>query len=242
MLLEHLRGELENRSRKNPRYSVRAFARSLRIDSSTLSALLNGKRPVTAQTAKRILEELDIDPSLKNHILLSTIKANEKRADNFLLVPNDALELIGGWEHYAILSLLEVSGFKATATAIANRLNISTGVAISALKRLEKLEMVKRGKHCWSSAGKQLETTTDVPSFALRKANREYIEKALSSLEQHSVDERDISGITMAISTRKLPEAKRIIREFRQSLSQFLESGEKNEVYRLNVQLFPLKK
>ena len=69
MLIDHLKEEFETRSRKNPNYSLRAFAQSLRIDSSTLSALLRGKRPLSAKTAKRILEELEIEPATKNKLL-----------------------------------------------------------------------------------------------------------------------------------------------------------------------------
>ena len=38
--LEYLQGMLEQRSRKNARYSLRSFARDLGIDAGTLSTLL----------------------------------------------------------------------------------------------------------------------------------------------------------------------------------------------------------
>ena len=64
--------------------------------------------------------------------------------------------------------------------------------------------------------------------------------KAIDSLEKDPIDVRDMSGITMAISTRKLPEARKLIMDFRRKLCAFLEDGHKDAVYRLNVQLFPL--
>ena len=36
--------------------------------------------------------------------------------------------------------------------------------------------------------------------------------------------------------------AKKLIQEFRKSLAELLETGKKEEVYRLNIQLYPLKK
>ena len=44
----------------------------------------------------------------------------------------------------------------------------------------------------------------------------------------------------MAISTAKLSEARKLIMDFRRKLCAFLEDGQRDAVYRLNVQLFPL--
>lgn len=83
-------------------------------------------------------------------------------------------------------------------------------------------------------------TPANIPNAALRETLRQCILKALESLEKHSVTKRDMSGITMAVSVERLPEARRMIQEFRRNLSTFLEDGPKDSVYRLNVQLFPL--
>jgi len=45
--------------------------------------------------------------------------------------------------------------------------------------------------------------------------------------------------MTMAIDPKNLPEAKKLIREFRKNLSVLLEEGTKTEVYDLNIQLLP---
>src|SRR5947209_9956192 len=60
-----LRVELARRCAKNPRYSLRAFARSLEIDHATLSQLLRGRRQVTRAAILRLgrrlgLEEADL--------------------------------------------------------------------------------------------------------------------------------------------------------------------------------------
>jgi hypothetical protein len=48
--------------------------------------------------------------------------------------------------------------------------------------------------------------------------------------------------MTMAIDPRKLPLAKTLIREFRFRLAELLETGNRTEVYNLNVQLVPVTK
>jgi transcriptional regulator with XRE-family HTH domain len=46
--------EFNRRKRTNPRYSLRAFARSVKLEHSTLSQLLRGKRTVTWRSISRI--------------------------------------------------------------------------------------------------------------------------------------------------------------------------------------------
>lgn len=49
-----LQNELARRKKINPRYSLRAFARSVAIEHSTLSQLLRGKRPLTWKSIRGI--------------------------------------------------------------------------------------------------------------------------------------------------------------------------------------------
>lgn len=49
-----LETEFARRRRVNPRYSLRAFARSVEIEHSTLSQLLRGKRAMTWKSIRKI--------------------------------------------------------------------------------------------------------------------------------------------------------------------------------------------
>ena len=100
--------------------------------------------------------------------------------------------------------------------------------------------LVQRDDGQWRASGEALCTTTDVADISIRKAHFESLELARMSLERDAIDERDFSHITMAIDKKRIPEAKRRIREFRRSLCEFLEGGDKEKVYRLNVQIFPM--
>ncbi len=89
---------------------------------------------------------------------------------------------------------------------------------------------------------KNVTTTHDVQSAALQLSHKQNLELAALALDEVAIEHRDITSITMAIDAKKLPLAKAMIKNFRRQLSEFLESGNKNEVYNLNVQLFPLTK
>lgn len=51
---EYLMMIFNERKDKNPRYSLRAFARSLGVSSGQLSEILSGKRPLSHKLARRI--------------------------------------------------------------------------------------------------------------------------------------------------------------------------------------------
>ncbi|RZA06760.1 MAG: TIGR02147 family protein [Proteobacteria bacterium] len=242
MLIDHLQKTFAERSRRNPQYSLRSFARALEIDSSTLSALLRRKRPLTAKQAQKLIGALDIqDPALAQNLLLGTISSSDAapaQAYNELAI--EAAEVISSWEHYAILHLLELDNFRGTARNISSRLNIPLGVVMECLARCEKLSLVQVEEGVWKVLTRNIAVVPNVPNQALKELHKQYIQMAMNSLDNVSREKRDVSGITMSVCSKKLPEASRMIQDFRRNLSAFLESCPRDSVYRLNIQLFPL--
>ena len=126
---------------------------------------------------------------------------------------------------------------------IASTLGISYAEAKSAVSRLERLGLIKKdqsGK--WKNLSNGL-TTTNNPftTSAFRKLQRQVLERALIKLEEIPLSHRDQSSMTMAIDTRKIPEAKNLIKEFRRKLLRVLGDGKSlDEVYHLSVSLYPI--
>lgn len=56
----YLRHELARRQRRNPGYSLRAFARDLGCDNATVSQWMREKRPVSDEALSRLCERLGI--------------------------------------------------------------------------------------------------------------------------------------------------------------------------------------
>ena len=234
---------------KNPAFSVRAFARQLKIGPAALSEILNGKRQVSRPFAERLAERLCLDPIERAKILDAfPDRARRKpgvnaRAARMLQLDMDHFRIISDWYHFGILSLAETAGFRDEPAWIAARLGIAIRDAESALDRLERLDLLRRlPQGRLVPTGVQYTTSDDISNLSLRKAHAQNLELARVSLETDPVDARDFTAITMAIDPAKLPEAKRRIREFRNELCAFLESGDKTEVYKLSVQMIPLSK
>ena len=58
-----LQQEFFQRQRRNPRYSLRAFARDLELSPSTLSEILNGRHRPQAATIGKICQRLSLAPA-----------------------------------------------------------------------------------------------------------------------------------------------------------------------------------
>jgi transcriptional regulator with XRE-family HTH domain len=237
---------------RNPSYSQRAFARKAGLSSSAVSEILNGKRRISPRLAERVLTRLELAPDViqgvvralgaggapGGHATDETPKARRER-----VLDMDAYHLVADWYHFAILSLAETRGFKSSPAWIARRLGLRPAVAQAAIDRLVRLGMLKRSpRGVLSVTGEQYATSDGVVNASLRRSNAEDLELARRSLEEDPYEDRDFATMTMAIDPAKLPEARRLLREFRDRLCVYLEADRKTEVYKFCAQLIPLSK
>jgi uncharacterized protein (TIGR02147 family) len=243
--------ELLGLQSKNSRYSMRAYSKKVGIPQSAISEIIGKRRKVTAKMALKIMTGLTVPPetvsevlgNFKNQISLIEPKTNSL-SRKFQPLNMDQFHAISEWYHFAILSLAETKTFKSDPAWIAKRLGISKVQAMNAVSRLLRLEMLiadpKTKK--LKATGIQYQIDPGVATAALKKACRENIELSSDALEATRFDERDFTAITLCFDPEKIPEAKRMIKIFRNKFSQQMESGQKKEVYKLCIQLFPLTK
>lgn len=123
-----LRAELGRRCAKNPRYSLRAFARSLGVDHSTLSQLLRGRRPLTPAAVKRLGRKLGLDEAALSGF------ASERRSE--------AQAVLEDGTHQAILALVGTEGFRADVRFVARALGIDADAVNVAVQRLSALGLL----------------------------------------------------------------------------------------------------
>jgi uncharacterized protein (TIGR02147 family) len=255
-----IREELDQRLRKNARYSLRSFSRALDIDAGTLSRILGGKKIPTPDLSKKILSHLGLNPKEEKLFLLSMAQAYEdngvqrKKSQVKAILKNqstpiqerdltpEVFRIISDWHHYAILQLMQVEGFKSDARWIATQLGIQEMEVLSAISRLKELEMVEEVKGKLTRTAVRL-TTGDLATTtpALRKRIKQITEKSLHSLENDPIAQRNHSTITMAIDPEQIPLAKEMIQEFMDQLCKTLQP-KKKKVYELQINLFPLQR
>lgn len=73
-----LRDKFEKRKMANPRYSLRAFARDIRISPSRLSEILNGKQGLSESGAEKISSALGMEGEEKARFILQVVAEDSR--------------------------------------------------------------------------------------------------------------------------------------------------------------------
>jgi uncharacterized protein (TIGR02147 family) len=253
----YLQNELIERTRRNPKYSLRAFAKFLGAQPGFVSKILLGQRSVTLTTIKRFGLRLGLNPREIDSFetALIDLKAQKKNgvaslseglAENYKNLAMDHFQIISDWYHFAILQLTAIEHFQPNSKWISKALGITTSEVNAAIERLQRLELLEITDSGEWIVHEGLQTTTlnhEFSTAAFRKLQKQILEMAILSLENEPIERRNQTAMTMAIDSSRLPKAIEMITQFRRSLSRFLESGEKKDhVYHLSVSLYPVTK
>jgi uncharacterized protein (TIGR02147 family) len=259
---EIIHQELAARTGRNPAYSLRAFAKGIGVSPGTLSQILNGKRVPSVRLTKKLIQTLGLNPKETLAFLHSVATAHRGRtlqrksrffhgfqmsvpepADDAKELSLELFQVISDWYHYAIMMLVETEDARLEPRWIAAQLGIGITEATLALNRLLKLGLLKRVNGRLKADGAYL-TTADknLTTPALRKHQRQILEKALASLDNDPLEVRSSNSLTMAIDPDRLPKAKLMIEKFNRELCAYLEGGKRKRVYQLSVNLFPMQK
>ena len=75
-----IRRDLENRKLRNPRFSLRAYSRFLKIDAAAMSRILNGKQDLSVKACRDVLARLTDDPAERHRLLESVLDSRKAAA------------------------------------------------------------------------------------------------------------------------------------------------------------------
>jgi uncharacterized protein (TIGR02147 family) len=245
-----LRTHLLIAQNKNPKFSLRSYSRKVGIHAGALSSIMNGKRNVSREMAEKITRKLLVDPQERSDLLklfpekrkyrnTDEMKINED--EKYLQIEASSFKLMAEWEHFAVLSLLKTIDFKYDYEWIGDRLGVSAYRAQDVVERLLSLGfLIETEKAELKRVHAKIRSSDETVNLSVKKCHEENLDLAKESLHREGIEERDFTSITMAIDPEKMSKAKEMIRKFQDELSTVLEAGQKKEVYRLSVQLFPL--
>jgi uncharacterized protein (TIGR02147 family) len=151
----------------------------------------------------------------------------------------EEFEPISEWYCDAILCLLKIPGSKFESDWIAKRLGISRAEASETIARLKKLGLVVRVNRQWKPV--PVMPTGTHTTAAIRKYHRQFLAKALESLENDPFHTRSFASAIVAVNPEVFPYARQRIEKFCRELNEELESmATPSEVYKLMIQFFPI--
>lgn len=250
-----LERDYKNRMRKNPSFSLRSYARFLGLPATVLSEVFRQKRSLPLNRCEAIVHRIGLNDK-ERKLFIESVRLSKSRLSRLAnlrtVLPPVVLSqragdreyrILAEWEYYAVLALLDTGSFDQDGSQVAQKLGISRIRARTVLRELREAGLIRVNDHdVLEKVVGRVMSTQDIPSEALRQSHRETLKMAIERLETEPVDRRFYSSSTIPINPSRIPEAKKLMREFRQKLSALLESEPKTEVYQLAFQLFPIVK
>ena len=160
------------------------------------------------------------------------------------IIEGDSFRYFESWKNPVLRELApSMPGAKPLALARACRPEITAAEVTESLNFLIKADLLKKDKD-----GNYTRTETgittgpmDVTPVAVRSMHRQMGQFALEAIEGVPQNERHFSGLTLGITQEAYTEIVQKIAEFRKEIIAIAtRSTETEEVYRLNVQFFPM--
>jgi len=238
---QFLQEELATRCARNPRYSLRAFARYLKLDHSTLSQLLRGRRRFTARTVERIAGRLSLAPAvITQFVELERTPPESWAARELRQLSRDASRSLAEWHHPAILELTRLVSFRPDVRWIARVLDLSVddvNVAVTRLARLGLLDM--QSPTTWADKAGNAEARLDGQSVPTVSALAGRARALTGSKGGHPAHYSATTVAVSGLTSRRVAER---VEQFRHEIGQVLESveAERDHVYRLELAFFPV--
>lgn len=228
---------------RNGSFSLRMFARRLGIQAPVVSEVMNGKRLISRKLAEKILLALKVD-EVEKHSLLSHFPEKQVRdkKSNKALLDAESFRVISDWWYMAILSLAETPDCQANPSWIAERFNITTEQAQEAIHTLERLSLLTICEGRLVSSGKYLRFSSSIPDDSIRKHHRQGLDLAYLALADIELEFRDFGSMTFKADPQLLEVARKKLRAARTEISALMNTPNASQVYRLQMQLFPLTK
>lgn len=257
----YLRDFRDYQAKHQPGFSVRNFSRRAEIKAPTyLNLVIEGKRNLKADTVNKFLRALQLSGRESRYfetLVLFNQAGNEKDRDLYLqrlveLKPQIKLTSLKK-DQYAfykfkyfltIHQMAYLKDFRPDPEWIAARVEppLKPSVVAFALEALQRLKLLIQRDGKLQPAEVSFATPAEVSSIEIKQYHRNMVSDAKEALFEFDKEVRDFSSLTIPVPLSVLPEFKKRIQDFREEINDWLnrKESEAEEVFQMNVQLFPL--
>lgn len=260
---DYLKNELDRRMTLKPSYSMRAFARDIKVPVSRLSELLSGKAGISLSRVEIIIGCLKLSEGeaqfVKDIALLefsrsATIKNQALKRVSILKKPAPQItaqdfEEISDWYYFAILALLSKVEVKADVDVMAQQIGIKPSLCEFAMQRLLRKGFVFEESGLWKAHDKSMSVIGE-PKESIQKFHKQFIAESTQAFENSLFTEREFSSTFMMLTEDEIQFLRKKIREavsetFSSINEKRLHKSEGTQtsykLYGLGVQLFPIQ-
>lgn len=248
-----LRERFRAAARRNPRFSLRSFARQLGVDHSTLSQILRNRRVLSPRTIEAIGRRIGLTDEVIQHYKEGIARTSHQRRTGAKGLPDanvqrfqvdfDTFQLLSGWQHQAILELTHTRDFRADSRWIAQRLKLpiaDINIALQRLLRLGLLEMKSESEWLDKSGDAEFHTK-DLTVTAANRIDQEVHRLAFEAAGEVRAESRIQAGMIIAVNSKKIPALRKLAEEFIDEARALLSVDDRtDDVYQVEVSMFPL--
>lgn len=166
-------------------------------------------------------------------------------ANKIRVVDEDAFEYYESWKNPVVRELAPMMpGSMPGEIAKACTQEVSALEVRNSLKFLEKAGFLKQtAENVYEQTEKSVTGSKEAFPFAIRMMHREMGHLGVESVDRFGSDERNVSGVTLGVNREGYEE---IVKELdvcrKKIISIAAKCGKLDQVYRLNLQFFPLSK
>ncbi|MBS1983823.1 MAG: TIGR02147 family protein [Bdellovibrionales bacterium] len=245
-------------------FSYRAFALRAKLTSPNyLKLVIDGDRRITDKNLPNFVRGLRLskadaeyfrslvfyqeaeDADAKSMYLNEMLKIRSRKTSEVRAIDKDRIEILRSWHPWVIRVMVMLSDFEPNGEWIASRLRgkITPAEAEDALALLERLEFIRNENGVYKLSDPVVTTKDEISALLLRNIHRQFFDFAIESIFKGTREEREVSGVTLAIPKKMLPEVQTAIRQFSLDLAKRIaQSEETDSVYHLALAFFPLTK
>lgn len=247
----YLENYLKNAQINNPQFSLRAFAKKLEMSAGSLSEILNGKRALSSENAKKIIDKLKVEGE-EEVLFLKSVEYSQVKISSLLKKQKDQkihylednyinYKIMMEWEHYAILAFFDHPDFSSDLDVIATKFNLNPERVNEVLSNLSKAGLIQRKGNMYFK-GNFDDVAFDVvnKTDSLYKIRRNVIKLAYDKFSTINQENSHYASRTLSVSPQNLNRAMTLMDEFVDTLNVLLGDGDIHDVYKFSMQLYPL--
>lgn len=248
--------------KKKPSWTYGVFARQLGLkDPSSITKIIQGQREPGEIVTGKIIHYFQFSPKdaqyFRDLIRLKKIK-NDPRLSVLLLEkmgkdhPNASLRLlddktfqiISNWYCIAIREMVKLKNFTSDPQWISKTLEFKvtpTDVSKS-IELLIQVGLLTREEGKLKIIDGRFQTSNELSSEAIKRYHESMLDVAKEALRKFNLNEREFSASTLTMSSKRITEAKELIRDFKSKFSKLLEEEDGDVTTQIQIQFFPLTK
>lgn len=234
-----LQEELHRRKIKNKSYSLRAFARDLGINKTSLSACMLDMRQLSRGNFEKLLTTIAMNQETRAY--LQSVFDDAHAGGTFVtLRPEDAGQM-NGWIAFALLDSIPIEGSTDKASWFAARLNLDESAVQHYLDFLLREKYIEHDviSARFQRTVKNLSTPEVYPNDD--KYYLESLEQVMDLINFSPATGHNFYSMTLAADSKSRDKIKELAIKFFHDIAALETTNPSSHVYKLNLQLIPCK-